>query len=197
MSWRLGAFPVENGVQFAVQARDAEKVELCLFEQDHETCLPMERQGDIHTVTVPGIGSRQRYGFRAHGDWAPAQGRFFDPAKLLVDPYATLLDGAFRYDPGLSKYGRDTSALVPKAVVAASKLAPQPPPLFRPGGLIYELNVRGFSLRHPDVQQAQRGTIAALAHPAIIAHFQKLRVSAIELMPITAWIDEVFCPTAT
>ena len=185
MSGRLGARPVQDGVQFAVQARDAAKIELCLFEQDHETRLPMERQGDIHTVTVPGIASGQRYGFRAHGDWAPAQGRFFDSTKLLVDPYATLLDGAFRYDPGLERIRqrhRRTGAQGRGRGFAEPR--PQPPPLFRPGGLIYELNVRGFSLRHPDVPQAQRGTIAALAHPAIIAHFQKLRVSAIELMPI-------------
>ncbi|WP_445191966.1 glycogen debranching protein GlgX [Sphingomonas sp. Tas61C01] len=69
-----------------------------------------------------------------------------------------------------------------------------PPPLFRPGGLIYELNVRGFTMLHPDVPVMQRGTIAALAHPAVIAHLRKLRVAAVELMPIVAWIDERHLP---
>jgi glycogen operon protein len=195
MSSPLGACPVENGVHFSVHARDAAKIELCLFEQEHEIRLPLERRGDIHLATVSGIAAGQRYGFRAHGDWSPAQGHFFDPAKLLVDPYATLLDSRFRHDPSLNEYGKDTTPWVPKAVVApASELTRQRPPLFKPGGLIYELNVRGFSLCHPDVPQAQRGTIAALAHPAIIAHFRKLRVSAIELMPIVAWIDERHLP---
>jgi glycogen operon protein len=195
MSCPLGAHPVDNGIQFAVHARDAAKIELCLFEQVHEIRLPLNRQGDIHSVTVPGITAGQRYGFRAHGDWLPAQGRFFDATKLLVDPYAKVLDGSFRYHPDLCEYGSDTAAWVPKAAVApASDPMPQQPPIFRPGGMIYELNVRGFSRRHPEVSQDQRGTIAALAHPAIISHFRKLRVSAIELMPIVAWIDERHLP---
>ena len=76
----------------------------------------------------------------------------------------------------------------------AEQRDPLPPPLFRPGGLIYELNVRGFTMLHPDVPAAQRGTIAALAHPVIIAHLRKLRVAAVELMPIVAWIDERHLP---
>ena len=195
MSGPLGARLVQDGVRFAVQARDAAKIELCLFAGEQETRIPLERQDDIHAVTVPGIAAGQRYGFRAHGNWSPAQGLFFDPAKLLVDPYARLLDDRFRYHPDLGEYGKDTAGIVPKSVVTpVSQPVPQPPPLFTPGGTIYELNVRGFSLHHPEVPPAQRGTIAALAHPAVIAHFQKLRVRAIELMPIVAWIDERHLP---
>ena len=84
--------------------------------------------------------------------------------------------------------------LFPKQSSSGPKHRVRQPPLFKSGGLIYELNVRGFSLKHPDVPLAVRGTIAALAHPAIISHFHKLHVSAVELMPIVAWIDERHLP---
>ena len=91
--------------------------------------------------------------------------------------------------------GEDTAALVPKAVVPAAlpELA-RKPPCFTRGGLIYELHVRGFTMQHPDVPAAQRGTVAALAHPAVIAHFSKLHVSAVELMPVVSWLDERHLP---
>ena len=190
----LGAHVTAAGTQFAVCARDAERVELCLFDGDKETRLAMQRQGDVHVATAasqPG----QRYGYRAHGPWAPERRLLFDAAKLLVDPYATVLDRRFQYDPQLAIPGMDTAALVPKAVVAKNQETGIPqPPLFAPGGLIYELNVRGFTKRHPDIPPQLRGTIGALAHPAVIAHLQKLHVSAIELMPIVAWIDERHLP---
>ena len=95
----------------------------------------------------------------------------------------------------LAEYGVDTAALVPRAIVPKSLPAVRKrKPKFERGGLIYELNVRGFSMLHPDVPEHQRGTVAALAHPAIIAHLKKLHVSAVELMPITAWIDERHLP---
>ncbi|MFP5434305.1 MAG: glycogen debranching protein GlgX, partial [Alphaproteobacteria bacterium] len=141
-----------------------------------------------------GVGAGARYGYRADGPYDPGAGLWFDPDKLLLDPYATAIDRAFVYDPALAAprgEGPDTAPLMPKGVVEAP-LAPLPSalPCFRPGGLIYELHVRGFTMLHPDVPEAQRGTIAALAHPAVIAHLQRLHVSAIELMPINAWIDE-------
>ncbi|HWU03541.1 MAG TPA: glycogen debranching enzyme, partial [Novosphingobium sp.] len=125
----------------------------------------------------------------------PPEGAWFDPAKLLVDPYALMLDRRFAYDPCLGQFGADTSAIMPRALVPPPlpEVAPLPP-LFSPGGLIYEVNVRGFTLLHPDVPEAQRGTVAALAHPAVIAHLKKLHVDAIELMPIVAWIDERHLP---
>jgi glycogen operon protein len=191
----LGAHPVAGGVRFAVRARDAKDLELCLFTGSREERVEMRRDGDIFVTAVTGIGAGQRYGFRAHGDWNPKAGLFFDTAKLLVDPYAKLLDGRFCYDPRLSQHGEDTGPLVPKAIVADVRpcMAP-PPPIFKPGGLIYELNVRGFSRNHPGVPPALRGTIAALAQPAVVAHLQKLRVNAVELMPVVAWIDERHLP---
>ena len=168
---------------------------LCLFDGDAEKRVPMTRDGERHGVTVAGIGPGQRYGYRAEGRYAPSEGLWFDPSKLLVDPYAVELDRRFVADPRLAEYGVDTAALVPKAVVPPHRgdVAP-PPPVFVPGGLIYELNVRGFTMQHPDVPAAQRGTIAALAHPAVIAHLQRLKVAAVELMPIVAWIDERHLP---
>lgn len=194
MSSVLGARPVAGGTQFAVCARDAEKVELCLFSGERETRLAMERQGDIHLAIAP-VRPGQRYGYRAHGVWAPDRGLMFDSSKLLVDPYATELDRRFQYDIRLGMEGVDTALLVPKAIVPGPVTASIPQqPLFSPGGLIYELNVRSFTRCHPQIAVQSRGTIRALAHPAIIAHLKKLRVSAIELMPIVAWIDERHLP---
>src|SRR5690606_27075033 len=88
----------------------------------------------------------------------------------------------------------DTAPLMPKAIVPLGKTVRPAKPVFRPGGFIYELNVRGFTMRHPEVPEKLRGTVAALAHPVIIGHLQTLGVSAVELMPITAWIDERHLP---
>ena len=190
-----GAHPVRGGTKFAICARDAELVELCLFDGDREIRLAMQRQNNLHVAFAAGVGPGQRYGFRATGAWAPDQGLLFDPAKLLVDPYALTLDRAFSLDPDLAIRGADTAHLVPKAVVTApiETLASRPP-VFRPGGLIYELNVRGFTRLHYEVPPHLRGTIAALAHPAIISYFKKLHVNAVELMPVVAWIDERHLP---
>ena len=174
---------------FTVRAPRATSVWLCLFDaQDRETRHPMARDGDVWTATLPNTGEGACYGYRAEG---PAP---HDPSKLLVDPYATELDRPFAYDPRLSQPGVETAALVPKAVVRAPLPALPPPRCFREGGLIYELNVRGFTMRHPDVPEAIRGTVAALAHPAVIGHLRKLHVGAVELMPIVAWIDERHLP---
>ncbi len=190
-----GAHVRGDATSFTVRAPAASAVTLCLFDDVAERQVPMAREGERWTVTMPGIGAGQRYGYRATGVHDPAAGYWFDPAKLLVDPYAIELDRRFVYDPALSQYGFDTVALVPKAVVCApSDVGPPPPPLFAPGGLIYELNVRSFTMRHPDVPAEQRGTVGALAHPAIVAHLRKLGVAAVELMPIVAWIDERHLP---
>jgi glycogen operon protein len=145
----------------------------------------MHRDGDRFTLHVPDAGPGTRYGYRtAH-----------DLAKLLVDPYAQELDRRFVQDPRLAIPGEDTTTLVPCAIVPSPRPAQTPPPpLFRPGGLIYEANVRALTIRHPDIPEPLRGTVAALAHPAIVAHLQRLHVAAIELMPITAWIDERHLP---
>ncbi|WP_308815692.1 glycogen debranching enzyme [Sphingomonas sp. GV3] len=181
----LGAVVAGDCTRFAVRA--AAPVTLCLFDGTGERQVPMVPDGDgIWRARVPGVGAGQRYGYRCASD----------PAKLLVDPYAIILDRPFVHDPRLGLPGVETGALVPRAIVPSPLPLPDElsPPLFAPGGLIYELNVRGFTMLHPDIAEAQRGTIAALAHPAIIAHLRSLRVDAIELMPIVAWIDERHLP---
>jgi len=180
---RPGAYPEGGATRFAVQA--AAPVTLCLFDAEgHERRIAMTAQDGLWTAGVAGARIGQLYGYRTAAD----------PAKLLVDPYATALDRPFRYDPRLGLPGVETGTLVPRAIVEPPLGEAPPPPLFQPGGLIYEVNVRGFTMLHPDVPEAQRGTIAALAHPAIVAHLQALGVSAIELMPIVAWIDERHLP---
>lgn len=178
----------------------AARVWLCLFDDaGAETRLPMDRLDDaIHALFVPGLRPGQRYGYRAEGEWAPERCRWFDPDKLLVDPYAVELDHRFIQNRDLALpagSGVDTAPIVPRAIVP-DPLPPVPPhaPRFTPGGLIYELNVRGFTALHPDVPEAERGTIGALAHPAVIAHLTRLGVDAVELMPIVAWIDERHLP---
>lgn len=187
----LGATPVPNGTRFAVRST-AEQVELCLFYGAEERRIAMTRDGDVWSATVP--GRDHRYGYRAHGEYDPARNLWFDRAKLLVDPYALELDRPFIQSPRLACHGEDTSDIVPRARVLAPLTATPAPPLFRPGRLIYELNVRGFTMRHPAIPPEQRGTLAALAHPTVLDHLSKLGVGAVELMPITAAIDERHLP---
>lgn len=173
---------------FRVRSPRADQVWLCLFDGDDERRLAMTRTGDDWVCeTAAPVGTR--YGFRAAGD--PP----FDASKLLVDPAATHLDRPFAYDPRLATFGYETAALVPKAVATP----PLPPlagraPVFQPGGLIYEVNVRGLTMLHPDIPAALRGTVAAIGHPVMLAHLQRLGVGAVELMPIVAWIDERHLP---
>ena len=193
---KLGPQLGATGTRFSVWSPDAGQLWLCLFDgQGHESRLPMLRDADggWH-VEAAGVGAGALYGLRADGPYDPAAGLWFDPEKLLIDPYAQAIDRPFQYDPALAAprgQGSDTAHLMPKGVVmpAVDPVATVPP-RFAPGGLIYEVQVRGFTMLHPDVPKAQRGTIAALAHPAVIAHLKNLHVSAIELMPINAWIDE-------
>ncbi len=196
----LGARIEAGGVRFGVWSGAAERVMLCLFdEEDRETDrIEMARQpDDVFAGFVPGLAEGARYGLRADGPYDPANGSWFDPAKLLADPYALTVDRPYRYDKRLGasrKDAIDTASLMPKAIVTAPPLVQAAAPLIAPGGLIYELSVRGFSMRHPDIPAELRGTIAALAHPAVIAHLHSLGVEAVELMPIVAWMDERHLP---
>lgn len=191
-----GAVVGAEGTYFSVWSDGADTIILCLFDGEKETDrIPLQRgEGCWHEVFVPGVEPGQLYGLRANGDYEPEQGLWFDPDKLLVDPYAVELDRPFVYDPALAARrgeGGDTANLMPKAIVrGALPVAPKRPPSWHDGGLIYELSVRSFTMRHPDVPAAKRGTIAALAEPAVIEHLQKIGVTAVELMPVTAWIDE-------
>ncbi|MEI9404157.1 glycogen debranching protein GlgX [Mesorhizobium argentiipisi] len=198
----LGATITPEGIRFAVWSSSVRRLWVSLF--DDSGAREIDRLelnpegGGVHALLVRGLGDGTRYGFRADGDYAPERGQWFDPNKLLTDPYAVELDRPYQYHWRLAakrNEGTDTASLMPKAMARfLPKPVPPQPPLFRPGGLIYELNVRSFTRLHPDVPEAQRGTIAALANPAIIEHLKRLGVSAVELMPVTASIDERHLP---
>lgn len=204
----LGVTLVDGGVGVAVVSSEAERIDFCLFDADGtETArIPLpDRLGDVHSGFVPGVVEGQRYGLRAHGPWRPEEGLRFNPAKLLVDPYATRL--ATPYDPGSAMAaGReglddlildpvDTAPLIPKALVEPARAITTSVPV-RPSGtrIIYELHVKGFTALHPDVPPDQRGTFAGLGHPAVIRHLVDLGITTVEIMPASAWVDERHLP---
>jgi glycogen operon protein len=199
---RLGAHVAADGIRFAVWPGSAARMWVSIFDargkRETDRIELARGDGGVFSGFVPGLKEGARYGFRADGEYAPERGLWFDPEKLLADPYAVEIDRPYAYDARLSARrgeGGDTAPLMPKAIARAFPAPlPNAPPLFRPGGLIYELNVRAFTMLHPAVPKRTRGTIAALRHPAVIAHLQKLGVSAVELMPVTAWVDERHLP---
>lgn len=204
----LGATVESGGLNVAVVAPDAEAIEVVLFDETGTsvtgTAILPERRGAIHHGFLKGPGAGTRYGLRAYGPFQPERGLRFNPAKLLVDPYARALDRPFRYDPrlcGSTEAGGpdpyDTAELVPKAIATApARATPRP---FQVGRLdrpplIYELNVKGFTKTHPAIPEEIRGTVAALGHKAVTDHLASLGVTMVELMPIMAWIDERHLP---
>lgn len=195
---KLGATVEDAGTAFAAYSRHADRIDLCIFDDEGRQEIsrtPMQRgSDDVHRLFVEGAGAGTRYGLRADGIHSPDDGLWFDPAKLLIDPYAKALDRRFVHHARLTRFGEDTSDLVPKAIVTVDRPVRRAPPRFRRGGVIYEITVRGFTMLHPDIPDQLRGTVAALAHPAVIAHLQRIGVDAVELMPITAWIDERHLP---
>jgi glycogen debranching enzyme GlgX/4-alpha-glucanotransferase len=198
---RLGVTIHQDGVNLAVLSRHAERIFVCLFEpgSDREIArlvLPGREGNDIHHGFIPGVKCGTRYGLRADGPFDPARGHLFDPAKLLVDPYARRLDRPFVWHPDLAAprtAGIDTAAFVPKAVIEVPLpvAAPLPP---APAGFVYEIATKAFTARHPGVPASLRGTAAALAHPQVIEHLVRLGVDTVELMPVAAWIDERHLP---
>ncbi len=183
----------DGGLAIGVASHHATRIEFCLFDEtgDKEVQrVPLKADGNgLHAAFIPGIKPGARYGLRAEGPWAPELGHRFDPAKLLVDPYATQLDRPYAYHPQLCERGRDTAGIVPKAIVQPATIpvkraAPRTPTW------IYELSVKAFTKLNPDIPERLRGTVAALAHPAALGHFKRLGVDTIELMPLAAWIDE-------
>ncbi|QIG52062.1 glycogen debranching protein GlgX [Nordella sp. HKS 07] len=192
----LGATLAEGGVSIAVFSRHATRIEVCLFDEaDRETerVALSKRQGDVFSGFLPGIAEGQRYGLRADGPFAPEQGHRFDVAKLLVDPYARRLDRAFTHRPELTIKGVETAPFVPKSIVERPGSVVRASMPKRPG-VIYELAVKAFTMRHPKVPAPLRGTVAALAHPAVLEYLTTLGVDTVELMPLAAWIDERHLP---
>jgi glycogen debranching enzyme len=196
MSAKRGVEIIGENTRFSVYSSTATQVSLCFFDAttSAETeRIDMVRDGAMFNATVAALKIGQLYGYRTDGPYDPDQGLFHDPSKLLADPYATRFDRPWIYDPRLSAPRAEeinTAPLVPKSVLEKPVYKKPKPPLFKAGGLIYEANVHALTMLHPDVPEIDRGTVRALAHPAIIAHLAKIGVDAIELMPVTAWIDE-------
>ncbi|MBM3577437.1 MAG: glycogen debranching protein GlgX [Alphaproteobacteria bacterium] len=198
----LGVTLDESGANVAIFSAHAEAIELCFFnEADEEVArikLPA-RSGDVFHGYIEGLREGQRYGFRAYGPDTPRDGHRFNPAKLLVDPYALALDRVFTLHPLLFAYGEaadaDSAAHLPKAIITKPVHAdgPRPKHPWR-DTIIYELHVKGFTALHPDIPPHLRGTFAGLAHEAAIAHLKRLGVTTLELLPCAAWIDERHLP---
>ncbi len=197
---RLGATVSAEGVNFAVYSETATKIWVSIYDElDNETAR-IELDGHADHVRFGLVGNLRagaKYGFRADGRYDPDQGYFFDPNKLLVDPYARRIDRTFVRSPRLRLHrdqAVDTAPLIPKAIVVGAENKPATPRRKAPG-LFYELNVRGYTMRHPSVQGPLRGTIAGLTTKRVIDHLRYLGVDTVELMPIAAFIDDGHLPS--
>lgn len=200
----LGATFDGKGTNFSVFSEVAERVDLCLFDAHREQTAAIE----LPEVTalcwhgyLPGVGPGQRYGYRVHGPWDPDQGHRCNPAKLLLDPYAKAVEGRVEWNEAVFPYcfeepddsfnDRDSAPFVPRSVVIDPGFDwedDRPPNVPRHQSIIYETHVRGFSMRHPEIPEAQRGTYAGLAHPAAIEYLTGLGITAVELMPVHQFI---------
>ncbi|WP_067125194.1 glycogen debranching protein GlgX [Microtetraspora malaysiensis] len=200
----LGATYDGAGTNFALFAEVAEKVELCMFDEDDaEERVPLaEVEGFVWHCYLPGVGPGQRYGYRVHGPYNPARGQRCNPAKLLLDPYAKAVEGAVRWDQAVYGYrfgepdsrdGSDSAPYMPRAVVTNPFFGwghDRPPATPYHDTVIYEAHVRGLTIRHPRIPERIRGTYAALGHPEIIDHLTGLGVTAIELMPVHQFVTD-------
>jgi isoamylase len=208
----LGATWDGQGVNFALFSQDATKVELCLFDSA-DPCREVarlelqERDNHVWHAYLPGIRPGQLYGYRVHGAYSPDEGLRFNPAKLLIDPYVRALAGkvdwsapVFGYTVGseqedLSRDEEDSGWGVPKGVVLDPSFdwgADRPPRTPWHRTVIYEAHVKGLTALHPEVEAGLRGSYTGLASPAVIEHLQKLGITAVELMPIHAFLDDKF-----
>ena len=195
----LGATVTAEGVNFAVYSETASAIWVCLFDEADREIGRFELDGHenhVHSGLIAGIGAGARYGVRADGRYDPAQAFHFDPARLLVDPYAKRIDRPFVLNPDLlhpREAEFDTAALVPKGVVQGASTKPANPRR-KPADFVYELNIRGYTRQHPAIPEKLRGTMAALGAPQIIDHLVKLGVDTVELLPVAAFIDDLHLP---
>lgn len=191
----LGVTLTATGANVAVYSETAQAIELCLFdERDREifrAFLP-ERSGPVFHGFFENMREGARYGLRAHGPWRPEDGLFFNPQKLLIDPFALQLDRVPRLHPSFfPDLIEDSGAQAPKAIALAPRLAAATQPRIAwADTVIYEAHVRGFTKTLTALPAARRGTFAGLADPAAIAHLKALGVTTLELLPCAAWIDE-------
>ncbi|MGB0124571.1 MAG: glycogen debranching protein GlgX [Silvibacterium sp.] len=204
----LGAKWDGTGVNFAIYSENATGVELCLFNESGEQTEQIflrETTAFVWHGYIPGLQAGQLYGYRVHGPWDPERGFRFNPAKLLVDPYAQAVSGItdwsqpiFGYqfggdDADLHCDSRDSAPGVPKCVVVNPYFDwEQDRPMRTPlsDSVIYETHVRGFTIQNPEVPEPLRGTYAGLASPASLRHLKRLGVTAVELMPVHHFIND-------
>src|SRR5215472_216718 len=200
----LGATPVEGGTNFAVVSGVADAMTLCLFDgAGQETRIPLpEYDAGVWHGFLPGVGPGQAYGYRATGPYDPARGLRCNRAKLLLDPYARAISGKVTFGPEVLGYSADDPA-APSTLDSAGHMPRSPvvDPEFAwtDGGalrrryadtIIYEMHVKGFTMRHPGVPAELRGTYAGLAHTSAIAYLVDLGVTAIELLPVHQNVPE-------
>lgn len=186
----LGVFPVEGGIRVSVYSLNASSVSFCLFDEQGEHRFMLERDAHgLHSAFIAGAKVGQAYGFRADGAYDLGIGHMFDASKLLIDPLARAVGAPFKWHTDFAIYGRDTAAIAPKGIIAPAIHSGAARPVQQPK-LIYEVQVKALTKLHPEIPEAERGTLAAVAHPAIIEHMKKLGVDTIEFMPLMAWADE-------
>ena len=194
-----------TGVRFGLWAPRATAVELALVDplnQQHNVSMAPGADG-IWTVEVPGVESGQLYGYRVHGEWNPNAGSRFNPARLLLDPYARAISGGvdFRgpildHVPGdpFTMSEEDSFGAVPLSVVVAD--TPPPTPIAQRRAMsdtiIYEAHLRGFTKLHPQVPEHLRGSYLGMSDPAVIEYLQDLGVTAIEFLPLQHFVSEPF-----
>jgi glycogen operon protein len=205
----LGSSFNGEGVNFAVFSGIAEAVQLCLFDeqgnQTRQEWMPECRDGVWHGF-VPACMPGQRYGYRVQGPYAPEQGLRCNPAKLLMDPYARSLGGSFQWSPAVFDFqgqgqaqqwrmdGSDSAPFVPRSRVleAGQRSLIRRPSIPWAETIIYEANVRGFTMMHPELSDSERGKFRGLRNGEILAYLRALGITAVELMPVQAFLDEKF-----
>jgi glycogen operon protein len=208
----LGATCDGAGTNFALFSEHADRVELCLFDEDGQERrieLTARRALNWHCY-LPGVGPGQRYGYRVHGPYAPHEGDRFNAAKLLIDPYAKAIDGVVDWkhemqvlpyvpdgteDADLNLDGADDVDAMPKSVVIDDAFAWEddtPPRTPFAQTVIYETHVKGFTMCHPDVREDLRGTYGGMAADAAVSYLRDLGVTAVELLPVHHISDESF-----
>ncbi len=199
------------GVNFSLYSEGATSVELCLFavsesEEPRETYTFREVTSNCWHAYLPGIKPGQLYGYRVDGPYQPEEGLRFNPAKLLIDPYARALTGQLNWKApvfGFPKIGssdlftlndeQDDAWGVPKCVVTSSHFAwdnDRPPCTPLHDSIIYEVHVKGMTANSPDVPKELRGTYAGIGYDSTIDYLKKLGVTAVELMPVHAFLDD-------
>jgi isoamylase len=211
LPYPLGATWDGLGVNFALFSANATKVELCLFDQDGERELERielpEYTDEVWHGYLPDARPGTTYGYRVYGPYEPAAGHRFNPNKLLLDPYARQLIGDLDWNPALFGYTldspdadlsfdkRDSARFMPKCRVVEPAFTwgrERRPQTSWDKTIIYEAHVRGFTMQHPDVPKDLRGTLSGLMHHEVIDYIKSLGVTAIELLPIHAFVDDSY-----